>query len=141
MNLSNQSLSSYSSRRFERPHSSHLYGFYPALVRGSDVRGRRFHTTGSVTHLSADSLHLLLLPQVARGTRLFIVVHLVRTLEATVAIPRVACLGTVYRVDQLPHGILTVELDFSRFRFLQTVRIQPAPLSSGARSRGWKRGG
>lgn len=94
-----------------RREKTRLHGAFPVRVRGVDASGRPFKLTSLADNVSAGGLYVQLPRAVAWGTRLFAAVRLEQGVT-------VAARCTVQRVEDRPHGLFGLGVQFTQARLL-----------------------
>lgn len=95
----------------DRRDKTRLCGAYPVRVQGLDASGRPFKVTSLADNVSAGGLYVQLPRAVAWGARIFAAVQL----EQGVTI---AARCTVLRVENRPHGLFGLGVQFTQARLL-----------------------
>ena len=92
---------------------------YPAIVQGLDAGGRKFRTNATLTNLSANGLHLVLMSDVQPDTNLFILFRCSKTgpLGKQKA-PLIAVEGEVIRSERPAPGMHRLAVRITHNRFL-----------------------
>ena len=101
----------------ERRTKPRIYTPFPVKVRGVDVSGRKFEIDASLDNLSSGGLYLRLWRQVARGTKLLVLVRLSPIPARSISAMCVVALGVVLRTEPQPDGSCGFAVEFKRYRY------------------------
>ena len=110
--------SSSNDYRVERRRKVRIYEPFPAKVEGTDADGNFFEIETVVDDLSAGGALLQMPRQVAEGEKLSISLTVPAASEGELKGLRVAAYGVVRRVNPWPNGLLSLAMEFTRFRIL-----------------------
>ena len=110
--------SSINHSRVERRRKVRVYEPFPAKVEGTDADGNSFEIETVLYDLSAGGTRLRMPRQVAEGEKLSLSLTVPAASEGELKGLRVAAYGIVRRVDPLPNGLLSLAVEFTRFRIL-----------------------
>jgi hypothetical protein len=113
-------MNSFSSiqRKPERRRKVRIYESFPARVEGTDAEGNSFEIETVVDDLSAGGARLQMPRLVVEGQKLSLSLTVPAASEGEFKGLRVAAYGVVRRVDSLPSGLLSLAIEFTRFRIL-----------------------
>jgi len=110
--------SSSNHSRIERRRKVRVYEPFPAKVEGTDADGNSFEIETVVDDLSAGGARLRMPRTVAEGEKLSLSLTVPSASEGELKGLRVAAYGVVRRANPSPDGLLSLAVEFTRFRIL-----------------------
>lgn len=103
----------------ERRSKSRIDCYYPAIVQGQDISGKKFRANATLTNISANGMYLVLKSDFQTGADLFVLFRCSCTGPLGKAkAPLIAVEGNVTRSNQPLKGVYTIALKIRRNRFL-----------------------
>jgi Tfp pilus assembly protein PilZ len=91
---------------------------YPAIVRGTDARGKKYQREAIARNLSVGGLYLQLNQPAEVGSQLLVVVNLSSEPATPAEALSVAARGVVVRTEVRPDGTHGMGIRFERYRFV-----------------------
>ena len=89
-----------------------------AVVRGRDLRGKRFQAKAVLVNLSARGLYLQLDQPVVENQRVFVVMRLSDVAQVGVPIAQIAMSGLIVRSDPQSDGRCGLAIKLEKHRFI-----------------------
>jgi hypothetical protein len=102
----------------ERRKRPRIYHPFPATVQGTDIDGNPFKLDTAIDNLCADCLYFRLIPQVAAGATVNVLIRLSASVANVLTTPCVLLTGVVKRTDVLPGSVYGLAVSLSRYRLL-----------------------